>query len=607
MSNSHNNIYVNNEQLFQDQFDSPDSLPETGFLPEAYFLQDAQLEECLSQQGAVERDPAVAVAQDVFGVPSLYPWQRLVIANIMECEERYLANQVQSQPILDVPKDNQATESGDQEDDIINRGRQVVLLPTGAGKSLCFMVPSQLLSGRTLIIYPLLALMSDQLRRIQQAGLEAVLFRGQQTEEEREDNFRRLDAGAKIILANPEVLQSERLLERLASYNILHAAIDEAHCVSEWGDSFRPAYLTLGTVLEKLKIPVITAFTATASAPVLQRVTEILFAGQPPYLMKSTSDRQNIHYSVVYTGIKEKTALQLATQEQRPLIVFCGTRAKSESTARLFREVFPADQVRFYHAGLTKEEKTATEQWFLPHKSAVLCCTCAFGMGIDKSDIRTVIHLEPSPTAEAYIQEAGRGGRDGSPTKAILLWSPEDEARSRQHPEGSRGRVLGKFAQGHQCRRQVLLDALGGEEVACSGCDFCDAQDSGKKLDCSPGDIATALAFIRKNRNRWTVEQMAEQLRLRTNKKSPAAIYEPQDFITLLQELKKQGQVVLRGLTTKRVGLSRRKLILRRPHPQPKPRVQLPQWPFSSSSSSEASSDTAPQSSQNSGTESPSP
>lgn len=576
---------MKNEQLFSNQFESEEDVPEE-YLLEGEFLE--------------EREPAVAVAQDVFGVPSLYPWQRLVIANIMECEERYLANQAQSQPAPAVPKDSQATDSDDQEDDSINRGRQVVLLPTGAGKSLCFMVPSQLLSGRTLIIYPLLALMSDQLRRIQQAGLEAVLFRGQQTEEEREDNFRRLDAGAKIILANPEVLQSERLLERLAGYNILHAAIDEAHCVSEWGDSFRPAYLTLGTVLEKLKIPVITAFTATASAPVLQRVTEILFAGQPPYLMKSTSDRQNIHYSVVYTGIKEKTALQLATQEQRPLIVFCGTRAKSESTARLFREVFPADQVRFYHAGLTKEEKTATEQWFLPHKSAVLCCTCAFGMGIDKSDIRTVIHLEPSPTAEAYIQEAGRGGRDGSPTKAILLWSPEDEARSRQHPEGSRGRVLEKFAQGHQCRRQVLLDALGGEEVACSGCDFCDAQDSGKKLDCSPGDIATALAFIRKNRNRWTMKQMAEQLRLRANKKSPAAIYELQDFITLLQELKKQGQVVLRGLGTKRVSVpSRGKLIPPLgPHLQRLAQGLVRRRP-SSSLSSEASSDTAPQSSRN--------
>lgn len=522
----------------------------------------------------LERDPAVAVAQDIFGVPSLYPWQRLVIANIMECEERHLASHLPrptdsiSRPLVPVCPVDSASQADSifpaefntpaimaQEDDILNKGRQVVLLPTGAGKSMCFMVPSQLLSGRTLIIYPLLALMSDQLRRIQQAGLEAVLFRGQQSPEEREENFRKLDAGAKIILANPEVLQSERLLTRLATYNIVHAAIDEAHCVSEWGDSFRPSYLNLGQVLTTLKIPIITAFTATASPPVLQRVTEILFAGQSPYLMKSTSDRQNIHYSVVYTGIKEKMALQLATQEQRPLIIFCGTRAKSESTARLFREIFPADEVKFYHAGLTKEEKTATEQWFFPHKSAILCCTCAFGMGIDKSDIRTVIHLEVSPTAEAYIQEAGRGGRDGSPTKAILLWSPEDQAKSTAFPKGSRGRVLGNFATGHQCRRQVLLNALGGEEVACSGCDFCDAQERGKGLNTEAADIEEAMKFIKNNRNRWTVEQMAEKLRQRANKKSPQAIYEPQDYITLIYQLVQQGQVVLKGFRKKRVSV----------------------------------------------------
>ena len=134
----------------------------------------------------VERDPAVAVAQDVFGVPSLYPWQRLVIANIMECEERY-RSQTCPQPHQEA--EDEIAPENPPEDDIMNKGKQVVLLPTGAGKSMCFMVPSQLLHGRTLIIYPLLALMSDQLRRIQQAGLEAVLFRGQQTPEERAENF----------------------------------------------------------------------------------------------------------------------------------------------------------------------------------------------------------------------------------------------------------------------------------------------------------------------------------------------------------------------------------------------------------------------------------
>ena len=549
----------------------------------------------------VERDPAGAVAQDVFGVPSLYPWQRLVIANIMECEERYRSLAC-SQPHQQT--EDEAAPESPPEDDVLNKGKQVVLLPTGAGKSMCFMVPSQLLSGRTLIIYPLLALMSDQLRRIQQAGLDAVLFRGQQTPEERAENFQRLDAGAKIILANPEVLQSEKLLEQLATYNIVHAAIDEAHCVSEWGDTFRPSYLSLGTVLEKLKIPIITAFTATASPPVLQRVAEILFAGQPPYLMKSTSDRQNIHYSVVYTGIKEKMALRLATQEQRPMIIFCGTRAKSESTARLFREIFPADEVKFYHAGLTKEEKTATEQWFFPHKSAILCCTCAFGMGIDKSDIRTVIHLEVSPTAEAYIQEAGRGGRDGSPTKAILLWSPEDAEKSLAHEKGSRGRVLGDFALGNCCRRQVLLNALGGEKASCSGCDFCDAQESGHKLDTRAYDIEETVKFIKKNRNRFTVEQAAHELKVQANKKNPVAIYEPQDYISLIHQLKKQGTVTLKGVKTKRLSLSRKKKLIPPRQRLPRQGRELLQSP-SSSLPLEPFSDTAPRNLQSSGRESP--
>ncbi|MBE6345302.1 MAG: DEAD/DEAH box helicase, partial [Spirochaetaceae bacterium] len=169
-----------------------------------------------------------------------------------------------------------------EENDIVNKGKQVVLLPTGAGKSLCFMVPGLLLENPTLIIYPLLALMSDQLRRIEEKGLKVAIFRGQQSQEEREENFKKLDSGAKFILANPEILNSEKILQRLKKYNIIHTAIDEAHCVSEWGDSFRPSYLELGRIIQFLEIPVVTAFTATASAPVLKRITEILFNGERP-------------------------------------------------------------------------------------------------------------------------------------------------------------------------------------------------------------------------------------------------------------------------------------------------------------------------------------
>ncbi|MBP5748545.1 MAG: ATP-dependent DNA helicase RecQ, partial [Treponema sp.] len=318
----------------------------------------------------------------------MFPWQRMVVANIMEAYENLKGQQtIQTQ------------------DDAFCRGRQIVLLPTGAGKSLCFQVPALLLDGPTLVIYPLLALMTDQQRRMEEGSLRSVMFRGGQSVREREENFRKLREGAKIIIANPEVLQSKSLVQQLKQVGICHVAIDEAHCVSEWGDSFRPSYLGLGEVLKELGVPVITAFTATASPPVLSRVAQILFEGQA-HIVRSESDRPNIHYFVRKAAVKKKEALYLAATEQRPMIIFCGTRGKSEDMARELNFCFGEGTAQFYHAGLEKEEKEAVEKWFYNSRDGVLCATCAYGMGVDKKDIKTVVHLEASATAEAYIQEA---------------------------------------------------------------------------------------------------------------------------------------------------------------------------------------------------------
>lgn len=487
-------------------------------------------------------DQVAETAKKIFGVPSLYPWQRLVIANIMESTEAIKGR------VEDI--------SLQEENDIVNKGKQVVLLPTGAGKSLCFMVPGLLLENPTLIIYPLLALMSDQLRRIEEKGLKVAIFRGQQSQEEREENFKKLDSGAKFILANPEILNSEKILQRLKKYNIIHAAIDEAHCVSEWGDSFRPSYLELGRIIQFLEIPVVTAFTATASAPVLKRITEILFNGERPYLMQSSSDRQNIHYSVHYVGAKEKAALQLALTMERPILVFCGTRKKSEQTARLFREFIPKDEVRFYHAGLTKDEKNSTEKWFFPHQRGILCCTCAFGMGVDKSDIRTVIHLEPSPTAEAYIQEAGRGGRDGKPVRAILLWSQEDSTKSKKFSLESRERVLANFAESKTCRRQILLNALNGEQATCSGCDICDSKENGGKIIAYGKDEKIVGNFLCRYSGRWTKEQAAQELYKISKGSSKNLMYEKQDFLRIINYSLTKGIFKLKGRKEKRIYFS---------------------------------------------------
>ena len=486
-----------------------------------------------------------------FGIRYLYPWQRLVVANILEA----YSYQKHAEEYL---------EEGDNNDSFC-KGRQIVLLPTGAGKSLCFQIPALLLDGPSLIIYPLLALMTDQQRRMEEGCLRSVIFRGGQSEEERKENFRKIREGAQIILANPEVLQSKPLLEQLKETGIKHIAIDEAHCVSEWGDSFRPAYLGLGEVIKTLNPPVITAFTATASPEVLSRVSEILFDGQA-HIVRSESDRKNIIYYVRYAAAKKKEALMLAYSEQRPMIIFCGTRNKSEDMARELNLCFGEGTARFYHAGLDKAEKDETEKWFYDSTDGILCATCAYGMGVDKKNIKTVVHIEASATAEAYIQEAGRGGRDGSIARAILLWSPEDSLNYSVYKKGSREAALREFAETDSCRRQVLLDALGAEQAVCSGCDLFDkrraeaaaAENPGKKTlkifrrpdrHKNLSDWQQAYDIIRKARNYYSEEEIETELFERMNTRARTLlglnIWTHKDTVEVVKQLKDSGRIEL--------------------------------------------------------------
>lgn len=351
-----------------------------------YFLEEVE--------NPLENDDSILkTAQEAFGINYLYPWQRLVIANILD-------------PVKEKTDENEKSKTTENPENI----QQIVLLPTGAGKSMCFLVPAIVFEGASLILYPLLALMQDQERRMKEGNLSAVTFRGGQSKEERAEKIQAIKSGkAKVILANPEVLQSKELIKELKTCNISHIAIDEAHCVSEWGDTFRPAYLTLGNIIKELNVPRVTAFTATASPLVLERINEVLFDGNG-HIVRSEADRPNIHYYVHYAHCKEKAVLELVEKEEKPLLIFCSTRANAEHMAHLLQEqmrvLHPEEKqsVSFYHAGLTKEEKTTIEKWFYPHKTGIMSCTCAFGMGVDKKDIKTVIHLDPPQTAESFIQ-----------------------------------------------------------------------------------------------------------------------------------------------------------------------------------------------------------
>lgn len=454
----------------------------------------------ISDEDFVEDDEAVVAAKNAFGVNYLFPWQRLVISNILD-----------------------SFKSGgvvDEEGDVFCRGRQIVLLPTGAGKSMCFLVPSILFPGPTLVLYPLLALMSDQQRRMESGAIKCVVFKGGQSEEEREENFKWLEKTpddpdyenrAKVILANPEVLQNEALVERLSKVGISHIAIDEAHCVSEWGDSFRPAYLTLGKIIKDLGVKVVTAFTATASPVVLNRVAEVLFDGDV-HIVRSAGDRANIHYEVRYAYAKKMAVLKAAATEERPLIVFCGTRRRTEGMAELLASYFGLEKVRFYHAGLEKEEKKQVEKWFMDSTDGILACTCAFGMGVDKADVRTVVHLDLPEHLENFVQEAGRAGRDGSNVKSILIFDHNDALKNRLAEAGSREKVSGDYALHRGCRRQFILDYLAAEKTSCSGCDFCDAEREGRTLSYKSEDAQMVLHFLRWHRRLFSREELLSEL-----------------------------------------------------------------------------------------------
>lgn len=500
-------------------------------------------------------DEATLKAQEAFGIKYLFPWQRLVISNILDSFNSL--NKNDSFFIEETGEDN------------IFCTKQIVLLPTGAGKSLCFLTPALVLPGITLVIYPLLALMADQERRMNEGGIECAVLKGGLTESEQNTIFEKISSGkVKVVLANPEILQSQKVMQILKKADISHIALDEAHCVCEWGDSFRPSYLTLGQTIKKLGVEVVTAFTATASPTVLKRISEVLFDGNAR-LVQSSADRENIHYEVRYAYCKSKEVLRSCVEFKKPLIVFCSSRKRTEDTARLLASYFGYKKVKFYHAGLTKEEKTSVEKWFFESTDGILTATCAYGMGMDKSNIYTVIHLDAPEHIENFIQEAGRAGRKGDNVNSVLIWNHFDDVRHRQAEENSREKVMGDFVHTKNCRRSFMLNYLSGENVSCSGCDICDAKKEGKTVRRSAEDAEIALKIIKKKRKLYTKDEITNLLTQKLNEKDfdffRTNIWEAKDSQTILSQLFSQKKIrKLSGLWENHIDINYSKKNLRK-------------------------------------------
>ena len=466
-------------------------------------------------------DPLSHAVKELFGLSYLFPYQRLVVANILE------AAQAAGLRIL-WPGDaeNYREIASDREEDGFSDrescGRQIVILPTGAGKSLCFQLPAMLIEGPTLVIYPILGLMADQERRLAERGFSPVIIRGGQSKEERDLIWQKLRSGqSKFVIANPEVLLTSQVMMRLKEMNIVHIVIDEAHCVSEWGETFRPAYLEIKKIIETAAPPLVTAFTATAGASVLEKIEKHIFGDGGAGRIVGNPDRKNISYSAKGCILRNLAVRDLILANQRPAIVFCSSRPGTENLARYLRNemmeknISWQKEIRFYHAGLNREEKKETEDWFLHNSEAILTATCAYGLGIDKSDIRTVIHRDCPPSVEAYLQESGRAGRDGNPSAAILLWGPEDEGYlSRAKSEAEKKRITKLLAYANDvdhCRREALLELLDyeGEKDSPGSrcCDVCEnAAFNGLREERCLED------FFRRNRRSYTAAEASRVL-----------------------------------------------------------------------------------------------
>ncbi|MCL4161424.1 UNVERIFIED_CONTAM: hypothetical protein GTU68_001095, partial [Idotea baltica] len=361
----------------------------------------------------------------------------------------------------------------------------LAIMPTGGGKSLCFQLPALVRDGVTVVISPLIALMRDQVRGLKEAGVEAGALTSGNTEEETDDVWRALEAGTlKLLYIAPERLASNGAQRMLRQAGVSMIAVDEAHCVSQWGHDFRPDYLRIGELRKALGVP-LAAFTATADEETRAEIIQKLFDGAQPEVFLHGFDRPNIHLAFAAKDNPRKQILAFAAaRKEQAGIVYCGTRAKTETLAKALRD--DGHTACHYHSGMDAEDRRIVERRFQQEDGLIVCATIAFGMGIDKPDIRWVAHADLPKSIESYYQEIGRAGRDGAPAETLTLFGQDDIRYRRQQideglapPErraadhGRLNALLG-LAEALHCRRQNLLKYFGEDPAPCGHCDLCD-------------------------------------------------------------------------------------------------------------------------------------
>lgn len=413
---------------------------------------------------------------------------------------------------------------------LLSRSDTVAIMPTGAGKSLCYQIPALLFDGVTLVISPLIALMKDQVDALGEHGVPATFINSSLKAAELRQRLQdTADGRYKLVYVAPERLAAEGFLELAAKIKISLLAVDEAHCVSQWGHDFRPSYRKIAPFINALpQRPVIGAFTATATPEIKQDIIRLLGLADAQVFVTGF-DRQNLHFSVLRGVNKQEFILDyLQANRGKSGIIYAATRKDVDTLAKTLQGYgIAAGQ---YHAGMREAERAENQEAFLRDDLPVMVATNAFGMGIDKSNVRFVIHYSIPKNIEAYYQEAGRAGRDGEPGECILLYHAQDVilqkylieqtvyASHRRQNEFSKLQTVTDYCHTSHCLRQTLLEYFGEVDVTdnCGNCTNC--KDDREAVDVTL-EAQKVLSCVYRMQERYGANLVAQVLKGSNNQK----------------------------------------------------------------------------------------